>query len=259
MHGTSKRTFGSLTKRRMFPTRTYLNESRGMPLLTCSTQIEMGQPSQPAPVSPTRMLPWRRPRKRGAFAAATVLFGVGLFLLLTWPRRVPAVPACIDAAVTVRKSEAVVELTCGGQLRGRFNATFGKNPVGPKLREGDERTPEGPYVISSRVVTPRFHRFLGVSYPNSADLQRAKQLGITHPGGVIGIHGTKSNLATVARAWLRLGKTLGLMQLWGPTDGCIGVTNEDVEVLYSLVPVGTPVIIAPERPPPRRAPFERRL
>jgi murein L,D-transpeptidase YafK len=94
-------------------------------------------------------------------------------------------------------------------------------------------------------VTPRFHRFLGISYPNSADLQRAKQLGITRPGGAIGIHGTKSNLAMVARAWLRLGNTLGLMQLWGPTDGCIGVANEDVEILYQAVKLGTRVTILP--------------
>lgn len=152
---------------------------------------------------------------------------------------------CDQPSLVVRKRDGVVELACQGQIRGRFLATFGQNPVGPKLREGDERTPEGQYHISSRVETPRFHRFLGVSYPNADDIRRAKALGITRMGGGIGIHGVEASKNTLARIWLRLGHTLGLNRLWGPTDGCIGVTNEDIEVLYAATRVGTPVVINP--------------
>ena len=138
-----------------FSSRPHLNRQLDRRLLTrYVSQLAMSQPSQPAPTSPKSPLPLRRPRKR-LFAVATLLFGAGLLLLLTWPLRAPAVQQCLDAAVTVRKSEAVVELTCEGQPRRRFTATFGKNPVGTKLREGDEHTPEGNYVISSRVVTAR--------------------------------------------------------------------------------------------------------
>ena len=49
----------------------------------------------------------------------------------------------------------------------------------------------------------------------------------------------------MARVWLRAGHTLGLTRLWGPTDGCIGVSNEDIETLYDAVRIGTPVVINP--------------
>ena len=156
-----------------------------------------------------------------------------------------ASPDCVQPSVLVRKREGIVELSCQGRPPQRFLATFGQQPVGPKLREGDERTPEGTYHISSRVETPRFHRFLGVSYPNAQDIRRAKELGITRLGGGIGIHGVQASKNTLARIWLRLGHTLLLNRLWGPTDGCIGVANEDIEVLYRSVRVGTPVVITP--------------
>src|SRR5262245_6883315 len=82
-------------------------------------------------------------------------------------------PKCKDAELRVRKGDGIVELWCGGQERRSFAATFGANPSGPKEREGDERTPEGRYRITSRLKTPRFHRFLGVSYPNDDDRRRA--------------------------------------------------------------------------------------
>lgn len=152
---------------------------------------------------------------------------------------------CEEASLTIRKHEGVVELSCKGVASGRFLATFGQNPVGPKLREGDERTPEGHYHIASRVQTPRFHRFLGVSYPNADDVRRAKALGITRMGGGIGIHGVEASKNSLARIWLRLGHALSLNELWGPTDGCIGVANEDIDILYAAVHVGTPVLITP--------------
>jgi murein L,D-transpeptidase YafK len=129
-----------------------------------------------------------------------------------------------------------------------MDATFGASPVGQKEREGDERTPEGNYQINSKVENARFHRFLGVSYPNAEDIERTKRKGITNPGGGIGIHGTTRKLAPLARAWIRVARVTGLSSVIGPTDGCIGISNEDVERLYAVVPVNTPVIIVPKRP-----------
>lgn len=162
-----------------------------------------------------------------------------------WSGAAPVVVSCPQAAIEVHKREGVVELYCASALRGRFLATFGQNPVGPKLREGDEHTPEGHYYITSRVETPRFHRFLGISYPNAEDLRRAQALQITRPGGAIGIHGVKKSLDVLARLWLRGGHVLGLNRLWGPTDGCIGVSNTDIETIYRAARVGTPVHIMP--------------
>lgn len=155
---------------------------------------------------------------------------------------------CRSPALRVYKQEGVLELWCDGQLKRTMNATFGSNPVGQKEREGDERTPEGNYRISSKVESARFHRFLGISYPNEEDVQRAKRNGISNPGGGIGIHGTTPKLRLVARAWIRFAHVTGLAGVIGPTDGCIGVANEEVEHLYATVPVNTPITILPKRP-----------
>lgn len=153
--------------------------------------------------------------------------------------------ACEKPEIVIRKKDAALDLMCAGKKSKTFAATFGANPVGQKEREGDERTPEGVYHISSRVESDRFYRFLGVSYPNADDIARTRKLGITNPGGGIGIHGVKPKLATLARAWIRLSSATGLGQVWGPTDGCIGLSNDDVSILYSIVPVGTKVTILP--------------
>jgi murein L,D-transpeptidase YafK len=167
---------------------------------------------------------------------------------LCWPSPKETTPACKSPSIHVFKREGVLELKCEGKVARQMSATFGANPRGPKEQEGDERTPEGAYRIASKVKSDRFHRFLAVSYPNEADLRRAKEKGIEKPGSGIGIHGTTRRLAPLARAWLRIASATGLASMIGPTDGCIGVSNEDVEALYDVIPAGTPVFIAPERP-----------
>lgn len=174
------------------------------------------------------------------------LIGAVSWLFASPAPRIRAAPArCAEPSLVVLKAAGTVELWCSGTLRERHLATFGAEPRGTKLRRGDERTPEGVYHISSRLVVPRFHRFLGIDYPNAADRARARALGITDLGGGIGIHGVEAKKADLARVWLRLGNTLGLLSLWGPTDGCIGVTNEAVESLYEAVQVGAPIRIRP--------------
>lgn len=187
-----------------------------------------------------------------SLAAASSLAALAA-VTLAWPSSVHGDDQreCKAPSIQIYKKEGVVELWCEGKLRRSMSATFGANPVGPKEREGDERTPEGAYTISSRVKSDRFHRFLGVSYPNEADLKRAKEKGIKKVGFGIGIHGTTKKLAPLARLWTRVAASTGLAAVWGPTDGCIGVTNEDVEFLYARVPVGTKVVIAPGWPEKR--------
>lgn len=155
------------------------------------------------------------------------------------PRRTER--TCNAASIFIEKSERYLELRCAGLPPRRFPATFGANPVGPKRQEGDERTPEGRYRITSRVSPPRFHRFLGVSYPNAENRAASRALGIRRPGRGIGIHGVREALAPLARIFLRTARSVA----WGPTDGCIGLTNEDVEVVYEAVRNGTEVEIVP--------------
>jgi murein L,D-transpeptidase YafK len=176
---------------------------------------------------------------------ATALVGVAA--LLFWPAPGEGAKACASPEIRVFKKEGELELWCSGARARTMPATFGADPVGPKEREGDEKTPEGTYTVSAKTKSERFHRFLALSYPNEEDRRRAKEKGIARPGGGIGIHGVKDGLAGPARAWTRFARTSGLAGVWGPTDGCIAVANEDVEVLYDLVPAGTRVVIAPSR------------
>lgn len=152
---------------------------------------------------------------------------------------------CESPSIHVDKSDGALELRCAGSLRRRFAATFGANPVGPKLREGDERTPEGTYHVVSHGVSGRFHRFMGLSYPNDADLHRAEQLGIDRPGFGVGIHGAGGERGWLMSLWIPFAHRLGLVTRWGPTDGCIALANEDVSYLFRHVRVGTPVTIEP--------------
>ena len=172
----------------------------------------------------------------------------GPLVFLGWPRTVKSDGACSAPEIRVFKRQNELEILCDGALRQTISVTFGGNPVGPKEREGDQRTPEGTYRVVSRVRSERFHRFIGISYPNDDDRRRAAEKGVTRLGGGIGIHGTSAALAPAARLWIQLAKASGFSGAWGPTDGCIGVTNEDAEAVFDTVTIGTKVVIAPARP-----------
>ena len=105
---------------------------------------------------------------------------------------------------------------------------LGGDPIGPKMWEGDGRTPEGAYVINRRNPNSSYHLSIGISYPNETDLARAQALGV-RPGGDIFIHGTPREMRR--------------NQDW--TAGCIAVTNREMEDLYAMVPDGTPIFIYP--------------
>jgi murein L,D-transpeptidase YafK len=186
-----------------------------------------------------------RQRHRMAVLISAVVVGLAAAgVALARPRRIPA-PPCPSPEIHISKRDAVVELLCESRVVRRFPATFGANPSGPKEREGDERTPEGEYRITSRLVTPRFHRFLGLDYPNEKDRKHAQEQGIQKPGGGVGIHGVNASRAGIARIWTRVAAATRLSRVWGPTDGCIALVNEDVEALHDAVKVGTRVVITP--------------
>ena len=143
-----------------------------------------------------------------------------------------ATPA-VDRIVVV-KTDRTMALIRNGKTLKAYKVALSREPVGPKEQEGDHRVPEGLYVIDSKNPHSRFHLALHISYPNSADRARAGKLGVK-PGGNIEIHGLGTTYGWVGSLQRQID--------W--TDGCIAVTNSEIEEIWNLVPVGTPLEIRP--------------
>jgi len=136
--------------------------------------------------------------------------------------------------VLVEKSLKLLTLFNNERPIKTYDVALGRNPKGPKLMEGDLRTPEGRYIIDSRNPDSKYHLALHISYPNDIDLQITGIAGVS-PGGNIMIHGTGEEYA-----WM--GSFHDVVD-W--TDGCIAVTNEEIEEIWQLVPDGTRIEILP--------------
>lgn len=134
--------------------------------------------------------------------------------------------------VLVDKSDRTLTLYRNGQVLKEYGGLqFGAAPLGHKRFEGDERTPEGRYTIDTRNPQSAYHLSLRISYPNEADRAHAAALGRS-PGGDIFIHGQPNGLP--------FGRVPGD---W--TDGCIALSNTEMEELWLAVADGTPIEIRP--------------
>lgn len=136
--------------------------------------------------------------------------------------------------VLIEKKARRLTLLSKGQPIKAYSVALGRNPVGPKEKEGDNKTPEGIYTIDARNPKSRYRLSLHISYPGPQDVQRAKQQGVS-PGGNIMIHGLMNGLGWVG----------GLHRSFDWTKGCIAVTNDEVDEIGKLVPNGTSVEIRP--------------
>ncbi len=135
-------------------------------------------------------------------------------------------------AVLVSKKERKLYLLRDGAAYRDYSIALGGNPVGHKQQEGDQKTPEGDYVLDWRNPQSAFHLSLHVSYPNEVDRAAAEARGVS-PGGLIMIHGQRNGFG-----WLGV-----LVQMRDWTDGCIAVTNVAMEEIWRAVPDGTPIHI----------------
>ena len=145
----------------------------------------------------------------------------------------PTAPEKADS-VLILKKDHVLELLAGGKAIRTYKVALGQGGLAPKRRQGDARTPEGHYTISARLAASEYHRALLISYPNAEDRRRAAGLGVP-PGGDIMIHGLPNGQGYVGAAHR--------LRDW--TLGCIAVTDPEIEEIWKLVPLGTPVEIRP--------------
>lgn len=150
-----------------------------------------------------------------------------------WPRR-PLPPNARANRIVVRKNARTLELYRGTQLLRSYAIALGRDPFGPKQQEGDGRTPEGRYVLDYRNPRSSYHKALHVSYPSAADTAAAQGRGVS-PGGLIMIHGVRNGLGYIGR----------LHRIFDWTDGCIAVTDREIDEIWRTVADGTPIEIEP--------------
>jgi murein L,D-transpeptidase YafK len=136
--------------------------------------------------------------------------------------------------VRVDKSERRLELLSGDKVVRSYAMVLGANPMGHKAMEGDERTPEGRYLLDWRNPESGYFRSIHISYPNADDVAAAKRAGV-EPGGMIMIHGQPNGYGWWS--WL--------IQMFDWTNGCIAVTDEDMAEIWQMVANGTPIEIKP--------------
>ena len=136
--------------------------------------------------------------------------------------------------IVVHKGKRILELISGQNVVKSFRVALGREPRGHKAYEGDGRTPEGLYWLEAWKSDSRFHKSIRISYPNRADLANAHSIG-KPVGGSIMLHGLPNEL-----------------EKWGPdhylfnwTEGCIAVTNDEMDVIWNSVRPGTPIEIRP--------------
>ncbi len=135
--------------------------------------------------------------------------------------------------LVVDKMNRLLHVYAGARLIGEFEIELGSNGLERKLHSGDRATPEGRYRVTDRrgPGRTRFHRALLLDYPNAEDLRRwtaARRAGQvptgSSAGGLIEIHG----MGGTGRDW---------------TDGCVALRNRDMDRLFEMTPVDTPVTI----------------
>jgi L,D-peptidoglycan transpeptidase YkuD (ErfK/YbiS/YcfS/YnhG family) len=198
-----------------------------------STAAVMVATRQPLVAEGVRLSPNKL--ERASQRAAIVLQPLGLRAPLARPR------------LLVLKAARRLTLLDGDREVLSVRVGLGPAPEGPKRRRGDGRTPEGDYRICTRNARSRFHLFLGLSYPSPHDADRALTTALISAA----VHRT---ILAAAEAGQRppwgtsLGGEVGIHGNGGAQDwtlGCIALDDQDIEVLWALCPLGTPVHIDP--------------
>jgi len=173
-----------------------------------------------------------------AIAFAAVLFAtLAVAAVPSTPGRSPAarLTSRVDR-VLVLKARHEMLLYSEQRIVARYAVGLGSAPVGAKQRAGDNRTPEGSYVLDYKKAASAYFRAIHVSYPDAADVARARRAGVP-PGGAIMVHGQPNDPRE--RAAVRAYP----FPDW--TNGCIALSNADMADLWARIEVPVPIEIRP--------------
>ena len=142
-------------------------------------------------------------------------------------------PPLADQIIVVKSQHRMTLLSHGVPIK-VYQVALGRGGLDPKQRQGDNKTPEGKYILDAKNPNSLFHLSFHISYPNAADKARAKAQGVA-PGGDIMIHG-------VEKKYEYLG---ALQSSFDWTEGCIALSNPQIDEFARLVSIGTPIEIKP--------------
>jgi murein L,D-transpeptidase YafK len=167
--------------------------------------------------------------RTGVFTA----LAVGMLSASMTAQSVRSTVVVIDHVVVLKK-ERTLELLSRGEVIKTYRVALGGEPVGPKTRQGDHRTPEGLYVLDFRNAHSQFYKSIHISYPSEHDRAVARHEGVS-PGGDVFVHGLPNGYGAIGAAHR--------LKDW--TDGCIAVTDEEIDEIWKAVPDGTKIEIKP--------------
>ena len=160
------------------------------------------------------------------------LLGIVCFLYSIPPKKkVHSLGTKIDKVLVLKSKRQMYLMEKGVKIK-TYQIALGDDPVGHKVKEGDEKTPEGTYVLDYRNDKSSCYKALHISYPNAQDKLKAKQLKVS-PGGFIMIHGLHPNIKALGKAH----------RLYDWTDGCIAVTNQEMDEIWKYVENGVAIEI----------------
>lgn len=170
-----------------------------------------------------------------ASGAAALLLGA---MAGCTPKPAPAAPPVAGAAIVdrivIEKAAHRMTLFAGDRRLATYRVSLGHGGLAPKAREGDGRTPEGDYRITGRNPKSAYHLSLRIGYPTPAQVADARRAGV-NPGGDIMIHGLPNGRG--AQAAVFAGRD------W--TDGCVAVTDTEMDDIWRLTRDGARVHITP--------------
>jgi murein L,D-transpeptidase YafK len=170
--------------------------------------------------------------RKYVIAACVILAvaGIAIFSIRSQP-----IPAGAKAtSIMVEKNKHLMIVYSNGDVLRVYHVSLGRGHISAKQREGDNRTPEGRYIIDSKNAHSTFYKSLHISYPSAQDIAHARLQGVP-PGGAVMIHGLRNDLK-----WLG---SLHRLRDW--TKGCIAITDAEMDELWPLVDAGTPIEIKP--------------